>query len=155
MECITSALPSGYTPDKQQMKIQEMQWSLDSRHPPEKKKCIKKMFVHVSEPKGCWDVLWTPSLIFFPCWFQNCQHEEGDIRVYSIAVWNLFQAVFRYFNLMCGIAVSSSPTVCSFSTFWLVVFCKRRSFKIFWYWLFAFSCLIKVNTTCNKNTVRF
>lgn len=113
------------------------------------------MFVHVSEPKGCWDVLWTPSLIFFPCWFQNCQHEEGDIRVYSIAVWNLFQAVFRYFNLICGIAVSSSPTVCSFSTFWLVVFCKRRSFKIFWYWLVAFSCPIKVNTICNKNTVRF
>ena len=52
---------------------------------------------------------------------------------------------------MCGIAVSSSPTVCGFSPFRLTVFGKRRSFTVLQYHLFALSCLIQVNTMCSTN----
>ena len=52
---------------------------------------------------------------------------------------------------MCGIAVSSSPTVCGFSPFWFTVFGKRRSFTVLRYHLFALSCLIQVNTMCSTN----
>ena len=56
---------------------------------------------------------------------------EGNIGVYGIAVLSFFFK--RYFGiliLMCGIAVSSSPEVCGFSSFWLTVFGKRRSFAV-------------------------
>ena len=49
--------------------------------------------------------------------------------------------------LMCGIVVSSSPTVYGFSPFWLTV----RSFMVLWYHLFALCCLILVNTNCSTN----
>ena len=71
--------------------------------------------------------------------------------IYGIAVLSLF---FRYFGnliLMCSIAVSSSPAVYSFSSFWLTVFGKRRSFMVLQSQLFALSCLIRVNTMCNMN----
>ena len=52
--------------------------------------------------------------------------------------------------LMCGTtAVSSSLAVCGFSSFWLTVIGKRRSFTVLWYRSFALSCLKQVNTTCN------
>ena len=48
--------------------------------------------------------------------------------------------------LMCGTtAVSSSLAVCGFSSFWLTVIGKRRSFTVLWYR----SCLVQVNTICN------
>ena len=51
---------------------------------------------------------------------------------------------------MCGTtAVSSSLAVCGFSSFWLTVIGKRRSFTVLWYRSFALSCLIQVNTICN------
>ena len=50
--------------------------------------------------------------------------EEGDMGVHGNAVIEFsFQAVLRY----CGI---SSPAVCSFASFWLTVFGKRRSFTV-------------------------
>ena len=47
--------------------------------------------------------------------------------------------------LMCGIAVTSSPPVCCFSSFWVTVFGKRRSFKVFRCCSFSLSCLKPVN----------
>ena len=47
--------------------------------------------------------------------------------------------------LMCGIAVSSSPPVCCISSFWVTVFGKRRSFKVFRCCSFSLSCLKPVN----------
>ena len=35
--------------------------------------------------------------------------------------------------LKCGIVVSFSPAVCGFSSFWLTVFGKRRSFTVLRY----------------------
>ena len=56
---------------------------------------------------------------------------EGDIGVYGIAVLSVFSSgVSIILILMCGIAVSSSPVVCGFSSFWLTVFGKRRSFTV-------------------------
>ena len=52
--------------------------------------------------------------------------------------------------LMCGIAVSSSLAVYGFSSFWLTVFGKRRSFMVLRYHLFSLSCLMQVNTMCSK-----
>ena len=46
--------------------------------------------------------------------------------------------------LMCGIAVSSSPSVCGFLSFWLTVFGKR-SFMVLRYRSFVFLCLMQVN----------
>ena len=47
--------------------------------------------------------------------------------------------------LMCGIAVSSSPPVCCISSFWVTVFGKRRSFKVFRCCSFSLSYLKPVN----------
>ena len=41
-----------------------------------------------------------------------------------------------------------------FASFWLMVLCKRRSFTVLWYHLFALSCLIQVNTMCSVNNSR-
>ena len=41
--------------------------------------------------------------------------------------------------LTCGIAVSSSSTVCGFSSFWLTVFGEIRLFTVLRYRLFALS----------------
>ena len=49
------------------------------------------------------------------------------------------------FILMYGITVSSSPAVCGFSSFWLTVFGKRRSFTVLRYCSFGLSCLMQVN----------
>ena len=65
--------------------------------------------------------------------------------VYGIAVLSFFSSgISVIWILMCGIAVSSSPKVpvCGFSSFWLTVFSKRRSFMVLWYCPFGLSCLI-------------
>ena len=47
---------------------------------------------------------------------------------------------------ICGIAVSSRPPVCCFSSFWVTVFRgKRRSFKVFRCCSFSLSCQKQVN----------
>ena len=69
---------------------------------------------------------------------------EGNTGVYGIAVLSFFFK--RYFGiliLMCGIAVSSSPEVCGFKSFWQTVFGKRRSFAVLRYRSFA------LNTICH------
>ena len=44
---------------------------------------------------------------------------ERDIGVYGIAVLSIFSSgISVMLILMCGIAVSSSPAVCGFSSFW-------------------------------------
>jgi len=71
---------------------------------------------------------------------------------YSIAVLNFFSIGNSViFTLMYGIAVSSSPAVCGFSSFCLMVFGKRTSFTVLQYHLFALSCLIQVNIICSTN----
>ena len=45
--------------------------------------------------------------------------------------------------------MSSSLAVCSFSTFWLTVFGKRRSLMVLHYCLLALCCLTQVNTISN------
>ena len=51
--------------------------------------------------------------------------------VYSIVVFCFFSSGISLILIsICGIAVSSSPAVCGFSSFWLTVFGKRRSEKI-------------------------
>ena len=52
------------------------------------------------------------------------------MRVNVTAVLSFFfkRSVSVILILMRGIAVSSSPAVCGFSSFWLTVFGKRRSF---------------------------
>ena len=48
--------------------------------------------------------------------------------VYGITLLSfLSSGILVILILMCGIAVSSSPVVCGFSSFWLTVFGKRRS----------------------------
>ena len=54
--------------------------------------------------------------------------------------------------LMCGIAVSSSPAVYGFSSFWLTVFGKRRSFTVLQYHLFSFSCIMHWSIQCATRT---
>ena len=47
--------------------------------------------------------------------------------VYGIAVLSFFSSgISVILILMCGIAVSSSPAVCGFSSFWLTVFEKKK-----------------------------
>ena len=59
---------------------------------------------------------------------------EGDMGVYGIAVMSIFSSgILVILILMCGITVSSSPAVCGFSSFWLTVFGKRRSFTVLQY----------------------
>ena len=55
---------------------------------------------------------------------------------------------------MCGIAELSSLCGVQFSSFWMTVFEKRRSFMVLLNHSFTFSCLIKVNTTCNTKLSR-
>ena len=51
---------------------------------------------------------------------------EGDLRVYGIAILSFFSSVISViWILMCGTAVSFSPAVCGFSSFWLTVFGKE------------------------------
>ena len=58
---------------------------------------------------------------------------------------------------MCGFAVSSSPAVCSFSSFWLTAFVK--SFTVLRYHSLAPSCLMQVSiwktldSTVNEYTI--
>ena len=56
--------------------------------------------------------------------------------------------------LICGIAVSSWPAVCGFSSFWVTVFDKRRSFTVLRYCSFSLSCLKQVNIFKKKKTGR-
>ena len=59
---------------------------------------------------------------------------EGDMRVYGIAVLSFFSGgISEILILMCGIAVSSSPAACGFSSFWVTVFGKRRSSTVLRY----------------------
>ena len=53
--------------------------------------------------------------------------------------------------LMCGIAVSFSLAAYGFSSFWLTVFGKRRSFTVLRYHLFSLSCLMQLKTLCSTN----
>ena len=63
--------------------------------------------------------------------------------VYGIAVLSLFSSgISVILILMCGIAVSSCPAVCGFSSFWVTVFGKRRSFTVLRYRSFGLSCLM-------------
>ena len=74
--------------------------------------------------------------------------------VYGIVVFNFFSSGISVILIsMCGIVVSSSPAVCGFSSFWLMVFGKRRSFTVLRYHLFALSCLIQVNITAAPTTI--
>ena len=51
--------------------------------------------------------------------------------VYGIAVLSFFSSgISVILILMCGIVVSFSRAVCGFSSFWLTVFGKRRSFLL-------------------------
>ena len=62
--------------------------------------------------------------------------------VYGIVVLSFFSGgISVIFILMCGIAASSSPAVYGFSSFWLTVFSKRRSFTVLRYHLFSLSCI--------------
>lgn len=70
---------------------------------------------------------------------------EGDMGVYGIALFFSSGISVILILLMCGIAVSSSPTECIFLSFWLTVFSKRRSLMVLLYHSFAFSCLMQVN----------
>ena len=68
---------------------------------------------------------------------------EGDMGVYGIAVWSFFSSgISVILILMCGITVSFSPAVCGFSSFWLTVSGKRRSFTVLRYCSFGRSCLM-------------
>ena len=66
----------------------------------------------------------------------------GDIGVYAIAVLSFFSSgISVILILMCGIAVSSLPAVCGFSSFWVMVFDKRRSFTVLRYCSFSLSII--------------
>ena len=61
-------------------------------------------------------------------------YRGGDMGVYGVAVMSFFSSgILVILILMCGITVSSSPTVCGFSSFWLTAFGKRRSFTVLQY----------------------
>ena len=69
-----------------------------------------------------------------------CYHSKGDMGAYSIAVLSFFSCgISVILILTCGIAVSSSAAVCSFSSFWLMVFGEIRLFTVLRYHLFALS----------------
>ena len=55
----------------------------------------------------------------------------GDMVVHGIGFFSSGISVFLI--LMCGIAVSSSPAVYGFASFWLTVFGKRRAFTVLYY----------------------
>ena len=71
--------------------------------------------------------------------------------VYSIELF--FKQYFGNLILMCNIAVSStcSPVVCSFSSFWLMIFGERRSFTVLQY---HFICTLP-SKTVNKAPLGF
>ena len=72
----------------------------------------------------------------------NLRSKRLDITVLSI-----FSSVISVMLiLMCGTAVSSSPTVSGFSSFLRYSVKEDRSFTVLRYHLFALSCLIQVNT---------
>ena len=72
--------------------------------------------------------------------------------VYVIAVLSFFPSgISVILILICGIAVSSSPGVCGFSSFSFTVFGKRRLFTVLQYYSISHPCLIQVNTTCSTN----
>ena len=75
--------------------------------------------------------------------------KEGDMGVYGI---ELYFGNF-IFNVRQMIALSSSPAICGFSSFWLTIFGKdpSRTFTVLRYHLLALSCLIQVNTMCSTN----
>ena len=62
--------------------------------------------------------------------------------VYGIAALSFFSSsILVILILMCRIAISSSPAVCGFSSFWLTVFGNRRSFTALRYCSFGLYCL--------------
>ena len=64
--------------------------------------------------------------------------------MYGIVVLNIFsRGISVILILMCGIAVSSSPALCGFSSFWLTVLCKR-CFMVLLHCSFALSSLTKI-----------
>ena len=65
---------------------------------------------------------------------------EGDMGVYGIDLF--LNGISVIWILMCGIAVSSNPGVCGFSSFWLTVFGKRGSFTVLRYCSFGLSFLM-------------
>ena len=72
-----------------------------------------------------------------------CTGMEGDMGVYGTEVLSFFSSgISEILILMCGIAVSFSRAVCGFSSFWLTVFGKRRSFTVLRYCSFGLSCLM-------------
>ena len=72
--------------------------------------------------------------------------------VYGIAVFSFFSSgISVILILMCAIAVSFGPAVYGFSSFWLTVFGKRRSFTVLRYHLFLLSCLMQPKTMCSTN----
>ena len=71
---------------------------------------------------------------------------EGTWGFTLLRYWAFFSSgISVILILMGGIVVWCSPTVCSFLSFWLTVFGKRRSFTVLWYRTFASSCLMQVN----------
>ena len=62
---------------------------------------------------------------------------HGGLQYCSIELFSCSISVILI--LTCGIAVSSSAAVCSFSSFWLMVFGEIRLFTVLQYHLFALS----------------
>ena len=67
----------------------------------------------------------------------------SDIQLFFKRYFGNFDFDVRY----CGII---QPCGIRFSSFWLTVFGKRRSFTVLRYHLFSLSCLMQVNTMCSK-----
>ena len=78
---------------------------------------------------------------------------EGDIRVY---IWAFFSSSISVISIsMWAVTVSFSSAVCGFSSFWLTVFSKRRSFTVSQYRSFVLSSLIiQFNRACDTKHSR-
>ena len=77
---------------------------------------------------------------------------HGGLRYCGIAVSCFSSGISVILILMCGIAVSSSPGVCSVSSFLFTVFGKRISFTVLRCQSFALSSLIeRVDKICSMN----
>ena len=63
----------------------------------------------------------------------------GDMGAYGIAVLSFFSSCISVILILtCSIALSFSPAVCGFSSFWVIIFGKfRRSFTLLWYHSFG------------------
>ena len=63
----------------------------------------------------------------------------GDMGAYGIAVLSFFSSCISVILILtCSIALSFSPAVCGFSSFWLIIFGKfTRSFILLWYHSFG------------------